>query len=247
VNSDFYPILSLEAPRSRFRSTIAATLTGLPTADLPLLELLGKVSLPTGGAALSRGYSRAMNREIAKAIVLARGDKDAEGITAVLRFKMAFVREQIGRCRSREDVKTQLSALSQMAAETIPYLRAEEMTGLWIKPDWIRCSAQVAPVPAMLALLQAAAARNHPTTLARAEGILAGQRAELPDDAADYVLRSAMLAAVATRDFVAVQRLDAAYGAKMRGTPVTDNHRRWMMQIAKEGLSKDGVGAAPGR
>jgi predicted membrane-bound spermidine synthase len=238
ANSDFYPILSLEAPRSRFRSTMAATLVGLPTADLPLLELLGGASLPAGALTESKVSPRTMYRKMAKAIVLARGDRDPVDITADLRFKMGFLREQIGRCRSREDVKMQLIVLLQMAAETIPYLRPEEMQGLWIKPDWIQCSEQVAPVPAMLALLEAAAARNHPDTLARAEGILAAHRAELPDDAAEYVLRSAMLAAIATRNYVAVQRLDATYGAKVRSTPVTDNHRRWMMQIAKEGLSK---------
>lgn len=247
ANSDFYPILSLEAPRSRFRSATAATLLELPTADLPLVELLGKVSLPAGGLSVSRVYPRTMYRNMAKVIVLARGDKDPEGMTAELRLEMGFLREQIGRCRSREDVKMQLSVLRQLAAETIPFLRPEEMQGLWIKPDWIECAEQVAPVPAMLALLEAAAARNHPDTLARAEGILAAHRAELPDDAADYVLRSAMLAAVATRDFAAVRRLDATYGAKVRSTPVTGNHRRWMMQIAQEGLSKDGVGAAPSR
>lgn len=245
VNSDFYPILSLEAPRSRFRSTIAETFVGLPTADLPFVELLGKVSLPTGGLSVNQAYQRTMNRKMAKETVIARGDKDPRGIATEVRVKMAFLREQVGHCRSRDDVRMQLSALSQVGAETIPYLSPQEMQGFWIRPDWIHCSEQVAPVAAMLALLEAAAARNHPGTLARAEGILATHMAELPDYAADYVLRSAMLAATAMRDYVAVRRLDAAYGARVRASFVSDNHRRWMMQIAKQGLSTDKAGAAP--
>ena len=239
VNSDFHPILSLEAPRARFRSTLAETFVGLPTADLPFVELLGKQALPEADLTLAQSYPRTTYRNMAKLIVRARGDKDPQGITADLRLKMGFLREQIGRCRSREDVKTQLSVLRQMAAETIPYLRPQEMQGLWIKPDWIHCTKQAAPVPAMLALLEAAAARHHRDTLARAEGILSAHGAELPGPVADYVLRSAMLAAVAARDFASVRRLDAAYGATTRGTPVTENHRRWMLQLANQ--------AGPGR
>ena len=244
ANSDFYPILSLEAPRARFRAKAATALVGLPTADLPLLELLGNVSLPAGDLTVSQFYPRTTYRKMAKLIVLARGDKDPGGITADLRFKMGFLREQIGRCRSRDDVKTQLSTLRQMAAETIPYLRPEEMQGFWIKPDWISCSKQVAPVLAMLGLLEAAAARNHLEALARAEGILVAHRAELPDDVVDYVFRSGVLAAVAVRNFGAAQRLNAVYGANVRGSPQADHYRRWMMQIAKDGMSREGLGAA---
>ena len=247
VNSDFYPVLALEAPRSRFRGTSAMTLASLPTADLPFLELIGKLSLPAEEPGASASYPRTLNRKIAKAIVLARGDKDSEGVTPELRVKMAFLREQVGRCRSPGDVTTQLRALNQLGAATIPYLRPQEMQGLWIKPDWIHCSAQPAPVPAMLAFLQASAARNHTETLARGDAILAARGAELPDDVADYVLRSAMLAAVAARNFAAVQRLDSAYAPKLRGNPVADNHRRWMLQIAQQGLSERGAGAAPSR
>lgn len=247
ANSDFYPILALEAPRSRFRSTVAAAFLGLPTADLPLVELLGKLPLPAGALSVSLVYPRTMYRKMAKVIVQARIDKDPQGITPDLRLKMGFLREQIGQCRSRDDAKTQLSVLIQMAAETIPFLRPEEMPGLWIRPDWIHCPEPVAPVAAMLALLEAAASRNHLETLARAEAILAAHRVELPDDAADYVLRSAMLAAIATGDFAAVRRLDAAYGAKVRSTPATGFHRRWMIQTANEGLSRKGVAAAPSR
>jgi hypothetical protein len=132
-----------------------------------------------------------------------------------------------------------------MAAETIPYLRPEEMQGLWIKPDWIKCSRLLAPVPQVLSMLEAGAARNHAETLVRAEEILAGRRADLPEDVADYVLRSAMLAAIATRNFIAALRLDAAYGAIVRSTPATENQRRWMVQIANEGLSGDAKGPTP--
>ena len=244
VNSDFYPVLALEAPRSRFRSTGAVTLAGLPTADLPFLELIGKLPLPAEEPSANTAYPRTLNRSMAKAAVLARGDTNPVGIAPELRVKMAFLREEVGHCRSLGDVTTQLRALSLLGAATIPYLRPQEMQGLWIKPDWMRCAEQAAPVRAMLAFLQAAAARNHPATLVQAEGILAARWTELPDDAADYVLRSAMLAAIASRNFAAVPRLDAAYAAKLRGNPVADNHRRWMMQLAKEGLSKAGVGAA---
>jgi spermidine synthase len=244
VNSDFYPILSLEAPRSRFRSTIAETFVGLPTADLPFLELLGNQALPAGGLTLAEGYPRTTYRKMARLIVLARGDTDPQGIAADLRLKMGFLREQIGRCRSRDDVRTQLGVIHQMAAETIPYLRPEEMRGLWIEPDWIQCSNQAAPVAAMLALLQAAAARNHPLTIARAEGILATYRADLPEAVSDYVLRSAMLAAIATRDFASVPRLNSAYGASMRSTTVAGNYRRWMLQMAKQELAKDNARAS---
>ncbi|WP_386067589.1 fused MFS/spermidine synthase [Tahibacter sp. UC22_41] len=245
ANSDFYPILSLEAPKTRFRSTMAATLVGLPTADLPFLELINGVPLPEGELSPSPAYPRVMYRTMALRVVQSRGGTDVPDLALDLSQKLGLVRERVGHCRGGTDFASELQALRDLAAETVPYLKADEMHGLWIDRDWGRCE-QMAPVVAgLLDLIAAQAARDHGQTLAKAERLLVEHRAELPDQVADYVLRAGMLGGVVSKDYAAVLRLAETYRDSVRSTPVTLLHRGWMVNLARAGQGDGKPAAAP--
>ncbi|WP_257384910.1 fused MFS/spermidine synthase [Tahibacter caeni] len=245
ANSDFYPILSLEAPRTRFRSTMATTLVGLPTADLPFVELLNGVALPDGELSPNPAYPRVMYRTMALRIVQSRGGADAPGLGLDLSQKLGFVRERVGRCRDGTDTASQLQALHDLAAETVPYLKPGEMRGLWIDRDWGRCEQMAPAVAGLLDLIAAQAARDHSQTLAKADRLLEEHRAELPDPVADYVLRAGMLGGVAAKDYAAVLRLAETYRDSVHSTPVTLLHRGWMVNIARAGQGGQKAAAAP--
>jgi predicted membrane-bound spermidine synthase len=237
ANSDFYPILSLEAPRSRFRSIFAHSLIGLPTADQPVLELLAGVPLPNGETSVTPVFPRTTFRKTAYAYVASRGEADASDATPEVRANLSAVRERVGRCRTGDAVQAQMLALQRVAAETIPFLHPQEMAGLWIKPDWLQCSTQPPAVKAMLAMLESAAARDHAETQRRAEALLEGHMDDMTPATAEYVLRYAMLAASAAGNDADVLRLERDLRGLFKATG-GGNQRRWMARLALERLGE---------
>jgi spermidine synthase len=232
ANSDFYPILSLEAPRARFRSTMATTLLGLPKADIPVLELLAGTALPKGEINYNQAYTRSVYMVMAQRLVATRGNGGGPDLEAGLREKMAALRDVIGGCRGSMGVEAALDTMRAIAAESIPFLRPDQLQGLWIAPDWITCSDQPAAVKAMLALLEAAAARDHALTLQRAEAMLQDHTASLSSTTADYVLRTAMLAASAKQSYADVLRLGETYRDVAPSNPLALEMRQWMIAVA---------------
>lgn len=236
ANSDFYPILSLEAPRSRFRGQAARSLVEMPVADQPVLELLAGVPLPQGETSISPVFPRTTFRRVAHAYAASRNDVDTPEATPEVRINMAVLREQIGRCRGSDGVPARMMALQQVAGETIPFLHPEEMAGLWIKPDWVHCADQPAAVKAMLALLEAAAKRDHEETQRRAEALLENHLDDMLPATAEYVLRYAMLAASAAGNDAAVLRLER----DLRDLFASNGgQRRWMTRLAVERLGEE--------
>ncbi len=234
TNSDFFPILTLEAPRARFRNEVASTLVGLPTADLPYVELLSKLSLPAREISVTSAFDRTVMRQGAHRLVAARDGSRPAGLAAEEALMMLAIHESVGRCRGHGAAQDQIGALRQAAAETIPYLAPADLRNLWIAPDWIDCDKQAVPVRDFLQLLAALANRDHAGSLALARTMLGRDRAGLAADDADYVLRAGMLAAIAAGDPRSALQLDAQYGAITPTDAPSANYRRWMLQIARE-------------
>lgn len=232
ANSDFYPILSLEAPRSRFRSTMATALLRMTTVDLPVLELLAGTPLPSGEINLNHTYTRSVFMVMAQRLVAARNDGGGPDLDAELREKMAALRDVVGRCRDGVDAKATLDTMRAVAAQSIPFLRAEQLRGLWIAPDWIACSDQPEAVRIMLAMLDASAGRQHALALQHAEALLRDHAAALSSDTADYVLRTAMLAAGASQSHHDVLRLGESYSEIPPASEVALGMRSWMITAA---------------
>lgn len=237
ANSDFYPILSLEAPRSRFRSIVARSLVGMPIADQPLIELISGVPLPRGETSVSPVFPRTTFRKMAYSYVASRGEHDAPDATEEIRMNMAFLRGQVGGCKDGGAVQAPMAVLQRVAGETIPFLSAEELVGLWIKPDWLRCQNQHPAIKAMLALLEAASQRDHAETQRRAEALLENHMDAMQPATAEYVLRYAMLAASAGGNDADVLRLER----DLRDLFKADgggNQRRWLARLAVERLGE---------
>lgn len=232
ANSDFYPILSLEAPRSRFRSTMATMLLRMTTTDLPALELLAGTQLPGGEIGINHSYTRSVFMVMAQRLVAARSSGGGTDLDAGLREKMAALRDIVGRCRDDVDAKATLDTMRQVASESIPFLRAEQLRGLWIAPDWISCSDQPEAVKLMLAMLEAAAGREHVLAQQRAEALLRDHAASLSGDTADYVLRTAMLAASANQAYGDVLRLAESNPDIAPIDEVALGMRSWMVTAA---------------
>ena len=169
ANSDYHPILSLEAPRTRFRRMTPLQLRRLPINDLPLLEWLGvrepltmDVDLPPYDHFPADSVANDARR--IKRALLDGDDQSLGELDEGLQDWVLGLRG-IGKVceRAGDEIVTArwlTTRLLQMAEFTLPYLDAEGLQGLLIEPVWLDCEPLPAGVDRVLSILEANARRD---------------------------------------------------------------------------------------
>ena len=186
VNSDFFPLLGLEAPKARFKGVSADTLLMLPVINRPLLEALGvgpalaetiaPPPLPHFLADALTARARGFAQEL-------RGNKVDQSTSTIT--AMSAIRE----CRKTWTAHQQrmlMSSLTDLADRTIKYLPPSMLEGVWVRPKWLTCNTLPADVTRALALFEAHALRDYPRMAALGHDWLQrraqdGQAAKLMD------------------------------------------------------------------
>lgn len=161
VNSDYLPVLGLEAPKARFKGTSADMTLTLPVINRPLLEALGVGgALPAHAEPPSYQHFTADEltgraRNLAQEI---RGEQAAHSPSVVL------VQAALRRCDSPWSANQRLqvaSSLTDLADRTIKYLPPAMLEGVWIRAKWLSCPNMAPDVKRALALLEAHALRDY--------------------------------------------------------------------------------------
>lgn len=168
VNSDYFPVLSLNAPRTRFRNASARTLVSLPVAPLPVLEMAGISAPPASEVSpgIVSHFPRADHLRRARLMRdLMLGRETVEAATdypatheAVFTFK-AFLAD----CRrdwSDYDERFFINRLQYLAESVLAYLPPAELGALFSQPGWLDCGPLPQRAAAALQFVEAAAARD---------------------------------------------------------------------------------------
>lgn len=224
ANSDFYPLISLEAPRTRFRKLSAQYLGEIANVDLPVLEVVdGQAPKPPGATAETQHLAR--SRLIARApllvAALAGDPHDAQKLGTQV-SSISVVREAFATCPKDVDSMVVIDNLGELAAYTIPHLPADDLRRAWIEPAWQRCDSPKPELRAFLDLLKVLAARDWPAVETAATAMLNDHRAHMSADAGDYVLRAGILALIAQGRYDKVAAFEAEFGKR---SPPSDEHR----------------------
>ncbi|MGN6520469.1 MAG: spermine synthase [Dokdonella sp.] len=236
ANSDYFPILSLEAPRTRYTAERAATIKEMSVADLPYREIVA--GLPTSTAAgiadeESLRYARSVHHAARLSTALMREEtvsaSDAETDSA----PVALLREAVAQCRHTGDPATPMSTLVDIAARTLPFLPPEEGKALWTHPTWIHCNDQAPAIRALLDVIAALAARDGAAVQHNALQLLARDGAVRAEGLRDWLLRAAMLGAYESGDFAAVEQIEADYGRSISSTGSDLYYRTWVRNAAR--------------
>lgn len=160
-NSDFYPVLGLEAPRTRFKALSADTTLTLPFLNGELLEALG-VRVPLNKSTPASSFRHFPAEGLTwRARVLAeelRGDANAlTPAVAVLHAISDLCTNPL----SPASLELLSSKIAEVAELTIPYLAPQELEGVWINPRWLQCKRMPKGLTAALTILQARAQRDY--------------------------------------------------------------------------------------
>lgn len=237
-NSDYYPILSLEAPRARFKAEIATAIATLAMADLPYREILS--NLPPAdprGITQTPSYSlTSVIHHVARVAAALRGEASHGGL-GLDTTTVSFLRDAIGGCAAGTDTEAALETLVQLAGRTLPFLHQEDRRAVWQEPVWISCASQSPDVRGLLDVIAALARGDGAAVRDGATRLLGSASVESPI-VREWLLRAAMLGAIQARDFAAVDRIEGAFGAGILSAGPNLAYRTWSRNFARQQLPR---------
>ena len=228
-HSDYYPVVSLQAPRTRFRGDSATLLPAISTSGLPVLDILdcrravpaGVVLPPDSHSSLVLTRQRAI--ELVNSLQMAGGSANHGRAVSELGALHELSR-RLG--QSPALINTWADTAMGVAAGTLGYLPPEDLS-IWTYPDWLPADARNLPAVDGLIEAYAATALRAPARMREsAERALALDEEEsvYSDLVTEQLLLIAMLGALGSGDqegaIAMERRWGATVGATMRGMPV---------------------------
>jgi hypothetical protein len=221
VNSDYRPIVQLEAPRARFHGSYATAVSALVTSPLPIREMANGAAVTYLREPLP-AYVPSLNlRTQSAALEIARGllQRTAEPLDAgdrVVNTLLALKRP--GALCGAAISKTAIEQLHRAAELTLAKLAPDLQRAVWIERRWLGCApGKLSPrVRQRLEIYAAIAARDAPAMLARARALLEqGGTTDGGDDWGRFLLLTAMLGAQVAGEHAEAHRVWRAYGAAL--------------------------------
>ena len=246
-HSDFYPVVALNAPRSRFVGASVQSITNLTRAGMPVLELTGG-RLP---AAVADAVAFSAEGIGARDHWNARFVRDALrigdfGALAQLEPEVASEVETLRRLSAgvvdEASLDQWLAAVSVAADFSIGYLPEADHRGLWIDPSWIDVSAQPEVVRVVMAAYSSVAARDGEGMREEALSALSLLGPDRPAGVREQMLVAAMLGAIAQGELDAVAKIERQHGRDIRPGNVYGFIRAYLLAWADV---SSGAPAAP--
>lgn len=205
ANSDYAPVLDLNAARDRFMEKSASSLVGLLNSQLPLLEMLDPgrsrraVNARFAGAA---GFDRIQNTRLAwyaRDFLVAPRRPEPERVPVALEKDLEIVQLRLLECRQPREIDVWLSSALHLAKAMNPYLAPDDAAAPWERIRRSRCFEDLNDFQQRwLRLFAAVAARDAPATAALASRLLDTGR-PLNIEARSYLLMAAMTGHIVAR------------------------------------------------
>jgi hypothetical protein len=215
-HSDYFPAVSLNAPRTRFMGLQASLLTGLVINGLPVLDILD-CRQPLGAKAQAKPsplVPASVFRAAALRLVDALRAGRIQDMTEADGWAFSLLR-QTPEFFTAGQMRQWSNALAGLAKSTLGALPAEDLRDIWNPaPAWLPPDTLEYPLVAALVRAYAAAARRDPPAMQReAEAALALPEAEhLAPRAREHLLTLAMLGALGSGAADKVKEFDRRYG-----------------------------------
>jgi spermidine synthase len=223
-NSDYAPVLDLNAARQRFMEKSAGDVVELLNAELPLLELLEPERSRRAVNPLFKGayaFDRVENTRLAwyaRDFLLRARPPVPESVPKELQKDLELVKLRLIECRDPRELDVWLLSAIRVAKALNPYLAPDDVGAVWARIMGSPCYRQLEDFQRRwLALFQAVGARNAPRMAELATPLVASSE-PLIADAREYVLLAALAGYVASGDKVKALELWKAYGAGSRAS-----------------------------
>jgi spermidine synthase len=223
ANSDYAPVLDLNAARHRFMEKSATDVVALLNADLPLLELLEPGRSRRAINPLYKGastFERVENTRLAwyaRDFLLRPLIPVPESVPTQLQKDLELVKLRLIECRAPRELDVWLHSAIRVAKALNPYLSSDDVGAVWARIMGSACYDTLADSQRRwLALFQSVGARN-PSRMADLATPLLAEKQPVPD-AGEYLLLAALAGHVASGDRKKALELWDSYSSTVRVT-----------------------------
>jgi len=204
ANSDYYPVLDLNAARHRFTERSATDVVALANAAVPVLELLEPqfarrpLNPQYAGAHAFDRIESARQARYARDFLAQRAAPAAPGIAPSLQKDLEVVQLRLLECRDARRLDVWLHSLLRIAALVNPALPAAEARGLWSRIGAAPCVRSLYDYQRRwIALFGAVGARDAQAMASLAAALL-DESPALGADPRQYLLMAGMSGALAS-------------------------------------------------
>ena len=232
-HSDFFPVVSLNAPKSRFKQESALALLDLVDSGMPVLDVLdGRQEVPAGLSQydVHSRFSKSKRAALAVRETLLHG-KPATALfgddPSLLPQAMALL-QQSSRPVPEEDLLLWTRLASSIAEGTLAQLPVEEQAGVWVSPAWISRERQPPVVLDVLDALDAGARRDWSHMLPTATKVLSYSDEQVSPFLKEQMLVLAQLGALAHGDAARAATLSKEYAESLPPSPRLGYVRRYL-------------------
>ncbi len=229
ANSDYYPVLDLNAARHRFTEKSATDLVALLNLGIPVLELLepGFRRRPMNplhqGAYSFTRIENARQAAYAHEFLLRSVPPVPEGIPTQLQKDLEVVKLRLLECHNPRAFDVWLHSLLRVAQQVNPVLPAPEAQALWARIAGAQCVRTLPDFQRRwIALFRAVGARDA-AAMADLAAALLDDTPELHAEAREYLLMAGMAGAIASKRFAFARKLwddQLARLSRVAGQPV---------------------------
>ncbi len=221
ANSDYVPVLDLNAARHRFAERTATSLVALSSAAVPALELLEpqfvrRPSNPLDKGAYAFGrIEKTRQARYARDYLVRATPPVPQDIAPQLQKDLEVVQLRLLACREAQRYDVWLHSLLRIAELVNTVLPAPEAAALWARIGAAPCVRTLREFQRRwIALFAAAGARDAPAMAAQATALLEGA-GHLGEDAREYLLMAGMSGAIASGQRAAALGLWEAQAPRM--------------------------------
>jgi predicted membrane-bound spermidine synthase len=206
ANSDYFPVLDLNAARQRFMERSATDLVALSTYGVPVLDLLEPARSRRPPNPLYQGayaFERLESTRLAwyaRNYLLAATPPQPEGVPRWLQKDLELVKLRLLECRAPRDEDVWLHSFLRVAQSTIPFLGWDDLAPLWDRIARAPCAPTLHEFQRQwLSLFRALSARDAARSAALATALL-GSQSDAGSEAREFLLAAAMAGHVASGD-----------------------------------------------
>jgi spermidine synthase len=224
ANSDYAPLLDLNAARHRFTERSATDLVALLNLEVPLLEMLEPARSRRPVNPLFQGayaFERIENARLAwyaRDFLLGPRRPSPDRVPTQLQKDLDLLRVRLIECRDPREFDVWIHSAVRVAALINPHLSPDDAGAVWTRVQASPCYPSLrGPQREWVKLLRAVAARDAARMALVAEGLLATE-VGLSTEAREYLLMAAMSGRLASREPGQALRLWREHSARVRAS-----------------------------
>jgi hypothetical protein len=223
ANSDYAPVLDLNAARHRFTERSAGEIVALLNQDIPVLELLERSRSRRPPNPLYKGayaFERYENTRLAwyaRDFLASPRTPQPESVPQQLQKDLELIKLRLLECREPRELDVWLHSAARVARAINPYLAPDDAGAVWnlIGSKW--CFAELQEFQRRWLALFGAVARRDAARMAEHGSKLLETQPALGAEPREYLLIAAMTGHLAMGDKATALKLWDAYGKQIRG------------------------------